>query len=79
MQRTFLSRCQRLGHCGFAPNCVCDVDPTDPRDTASWRKEACPHVTPPKNLSEPCQTCGALGPWFDSGDCAFASADGGGK
>jgi hypothetical protein len=35
----------------------------------------CPHVTPPKNLSQPCQICGALGPWFDSGDCAHSSID----
>lgn len=39
MTRTFLSRCQRLRQCGFAPNCVCDVDPTDPRDVAEWQAE----------------------------------------
>jgi hypothetical protein len=27
----------------------------------------CPHVKVPANLSNPCQLCGALGPWFDSG------------
>lgn len=37
--RTFLARCQRLRLCGFAPNCVCDVDPTDPRDIAVWEAE----------------------------------------
>lgn len=39
-KRVFLSRCQRLRACGFAPNCVCDVDPTDPRDVAEWRKDS---------------------------------------
>lgn len=39
MPRTFLGRCQRLGHCGFAPNCFCEVDPTDPRDIAAWIRE----------------------------------------
>lgn len=29
----------------------------------------CPHVTPGWSLWRPCPTCGALGPWFDSGDC----------
>jgi hypothetical protein len=24
-----LGRCQRLGRCGFAPNCICDTDPRD--------------------------------------------------
>lgn len=38
MSRTLLSRCRRLGHCGFIA-CVCDVDPTDPRDMAALRKE----------------------------------------
>ncbi len=26
----------------------------------------CPHAKTPRNLHEPCQICGALGPWFDS-------------
>ncbi|MEH2501274.1 hypothetical protein V1290_000085 [Bradyrhizobium sp. AZCC 1578] len=33
-----LGRCRRLGHCGFI-HCVCDVDPTDPRDMAKLRNE----------------------------------------
>lgn len=40
MTRTLLSRCYERRQCGFAPNCVCDVDPTDPRDVAEWGKLA---------------------------------------
>lgn len=36
--RILLGRCRRLGHCGFV-QCVCDVDPTDPRDMAALRSE----------------------------------------
>jgi hypothetical protein len=33
-----MGRCRRLGHCGYI-DCVCDVDPTDPRDMAALRRE----------------------------------------
>lgn len=36
--RTLLGRCRRLGHCGYI-DCICDVDPTDPRDMAALRLE----------------------------------------
>ena len=49
--------------------------PAKPAQGDVTAHEKCPHVTPPKNLSEPCQICGALGPWFDSGDCAVPSAE----
>lgn len=35
---TLLGRCRRLGHCGYI-DCICDVDPTDPRDMANLRGE----------------------------------------
>jgi hypothetical protein len=38
MGRTLLGRCRRLGHCGYI-DCICDVDPTDPRDMAQLRSE----------------------------------------
>ena len=38
MARILLGRCRRLRHCGYV-QCVCDVDPTDPRDMAELRSE----------------------------------------
>lgn len=38
--RIFLSRCQRLGSCGFPWDCMCDVDPTDmPRKPKPKRRQ----------------------------------------
>ncbi len=36
--RMLLGRCRRLGRCGYI-DCICDVDPTDPRDMAALREE----------------------------------------
>lgn len=52
--RALLARCYRLRHCGFAPNCVCDVDPTDTKDVAEWEKEI---ATPPQTERPLCPRC----------------------
>jgi hypothetical protein len=38
VSRTLLGRCRRLGHCSYI-DCICDVDPTDPRDMAALKEE----------------------------------------
>lgn len=32
-------------------------------------REKCPVDNPDWNLHRPCPVCGALGPWFENGDC----------
>lgn len=47
-QRISLAPCRENGICQHPHHCVCDVDPTDPRDTTAWREEVAKAVAKPR-------------------------------